>query len=108
MVDKIQNTSGVGPIQGPGSKQQSAAEVGGGAAFKALLDRLQDQARELQGASEGQLEATDLASAVDRAHSSLQDALSLSDQLLEAYRESVQNTSDAAPAPDDRGGKGGA
>ena len=108
MVDKIQNTSGVGPIQGPGGKQQQASEVGGGAAFKALLDRLQDQARELQGASEGQLEALDLASAVDRAHSSLQDALSLSDQLLEAYRESVQNTSDSGTAGEGRSGRGGA
>lgn len=108
MVDKLQNTSGVGPIQGPGGKQQPAPEAGGGAAFKALLDRLQDQARELQGASEGQLEATDLAGAVDRAHSSLQDALSLSDQLLEAYRESVQGMQDADSSADGRGGRGGA
>lgn len=108
MVDKIQNTSGVGPIQGPGGKQKQAAEAGGGAAFKALLDRLQDQARELQGASEGQLEAMDLASAVDRAHSSLQDALSLSDQLLEAYRESVQNTNADGSSGDSRGEQGGA
>ena len=73
---------------GPGASRKPAAEGMGGTAFKALLDRLQDQARELQGASEARLEATDLAGAVDRAHSSLQDALSLSDQLLEAYRES--------------------
>ncbi|MCA8980858.1 MAG: hypothetical protein H6831_11740 [Planctomycetes bacterium] len=100
MVDKIQNTNGVGPIQGPGSQQRPASEATGGAAFKALLDRLQDQARELQGASEGKLEALDLASAVDRAHSSLQDALSLGDQLLEAYRESVQNPQDADATAD--------
>jgi flagellar hook-basal body complex protein FliE len=107
MVDNIQNTGGVGPIQGPGASQKPASESTGGAAFKALLDRLQDQARELQGASESPLEATDLAGAVDRAHSSLQDALSLSDQLLEAYRETVQHASEADSKARD-GSEGGA
>ena len=97
MVDNIQNTGGVGPIKGPGASQKPASEGTGGPAFKALLDRLQDQARELQGASEAPLEATDLAGAVDRAHSSLKDALSLSDQLIEAYRETVQQANEADP-----------
>lgn len=104
MVDKIQSAGGVGPVQGPGSKQSTASDATGGAAFKALLDRLQAQARELQGASESQLEAQDLAGAVDRAHNSLRDALSLSDQLLEAYRETVQNSQESDSGGGAQGG----
>jgi len=102
MVDNIPITGGVSPVQGPGGTPKPVTDGTSGAAFKALLDRLQTEARDLQGASEGELEASDLAGAVDRAHSSLKDALSLSDQLLEAYRETVQSQAeDASPKKDE-------
>ncbi len=87
------------PIQRPGAA--SAASVGAanskakpaegqqsaGPAFQALLEKLQQQARSLQQESETVAKPDELSGAVDRAHDSLKDALSLSDSLLEAYRE---------------------
>jgi len=61
-----------------------------GLAFRALLDQLADRARELEHTSTKPVDARDLAGAVEQAHGSLQDALHLSAQLLEAYRANVQ------------------
>lgn len=58
----------------------------GGPAFQALLEQLGAQAAGLRAAGEGDLEPQDLAGAVDQARASLEDAISLGDQLLEAYR----------------------
>ncbi len=60
-----------------------------GAAFQALIEELETKARQLASESEKISGPTDLAQAVDHAHSSLQDALLLSDRLLEAYRASL-------------------
>lgn len=106
MVQESNALNGVGPIQGPGEAKRSQSDPANGAAFQALLDQLQAQARDLRGAGEAELGADDLAGAVDRAHSSLRDALSLSDQLLEAYRESVQSARAADPASDGAAGDG--
>lgn len=79
------------PIQGlrPASEPARPAEgvqSQGGAQFRALLDRLQREAASLQQNS-GELEdPAALAGAVDQAGSTLSDARSLGDQLLEAYR----------------------
>jgi hypothetical protein len=72
-------------------------EANEGPAFKALLDKLQQQARSLQAESETIARPEELSGAVDRARSSLDDALSLSDQLLEAFRETMHN--DGAEGP---------
>ena len=101
MVEELRGAGGAQPVGGPSEAQGVKQSADGGAAFKALLDRLQDQARDLQGASQADLDPSDLAGAVDRAHDSLRDALSLSDQLLEAYRETVQNTPEAEPGTED-------
>ena len=57
-----------------------------GAAFRALIEQLADRARELEKTSAKPVDATELAGAVEEAHDSLRDALSLSAQLIEAYR----------------------
>lgn len=104
MVDKL-------PIQGRLSSHETGAaqpskplapgktEPQGGPAFRALLDKLQAEARDLQRESETVEAAADLSDAVERARSSLGEALTLGDQLLEAYREAKQRGDQPAAAP---------
>ena len=61
-----------------------------GPAFEVLLEKLEQRARELRDDSGNVENPAQLAGAVDRARASLEDALTLSDQLLEAYRQSLQ------------------
>ena len=63
-----------------------------GAAFRALLERLEERTRELEEQSQSVKDASGLAGAVDTARASLEEAVSLSDQLLEAYREARQQS----------------
>lgn len=80
----------VGPL-GPGSNAPGEKVQGkGGPAFQALLDKLQAKSRSLSQDSEKLEKPEQLSGAVDRARSTLNDALSLSDQLLEAYRQAAQ------------------
>ncbi len=72
----------------------AAAPASSGSSFKALLDGLVDRAQELDRAAQGLHEPAELAGAVATARASLEDALSLRDQLLAAYRESVQRGED--------------
>lgn len=72
-----------------GAKASSATNPAAGAAFQALIDELEAQARQLAADSQSVAGPTELAAAVDRAHTSLADALSLSERLLEAYRASL-------------------
>jgi hypothetical protein len=69
-----------------------------GAAFKALLEQLAERARELEKTSTKPVDASGLAGAVEEAHGSLQDALTLSSQLIEAYRANVQTGAKPATA----------
>ena len=88
------------PIRGlPGSEHVSGATgapkpqanpAASGPAFEVLLEKLEQRARELRDDSGSVENPTELAGAVDRARASLEDALTLSDQLLEAYRQSQQ------------------
>lgn len=64
-----------------------------GVAFKALLERLELDAHALERDSQRVQDPKALAGAVDRAHASLQDVLSIGDQLLEAYREALARQS---------------
>lgn len=91
----IQGPTRTGPVR-PGA--QPAAQPGtgeGGVAFRALLDELEAKARELQQKSQALQGPADLAGAVQGAKASLDDALSIRDRLLEAYREARQQ--DGAP-----------
>ncbi len=100
MVDNspLGGPGGNSPIQRPelSAPKKAGAERSqdpqqGGPAFQALLDRLQQQARSLQHDGETLESPEQLPDAVDRAQASLEDALSLSNRLLEAYREATQH-----------------
>ncbi len=67
-----------------------------GPAFHVLLERLQARAQELGKTSADVNDPERLAGAVDTARASLEDALSLSDRILEAYREAQQQTDPSA------------
>jgi|GEM_PF-5095168 len=56
--------------------------------FRALLERLREQAASLQRATEKPLNAGELSGAVQEAGASLQGALSIAEGLMEAYRAS--------------------
>ncbi len=62
-----------------------------GAAFKALLEKLEEGNRRMAAAAAGVESPGDLAGAVSDAGRSVQQALDLGDELLEAYRASQQN-----------------
>ena len=81
---------GVGRTPNAGARPET--NKSGGVAFKALLERLQAQAAEREQSSRTVDGAAELSSAVDVARASLDDAMSLSDQLLEAYRHSKHLT----------------
>lgn len=79
----------IAPASLGSATRSRSAEESGGVAFRALLERLEQDARTLEHDAKHIEGATALAGAVDRAHASLQDALSLGDQLLEAYRQAL-------------------
>lgn len=75
--------------QTPASQPQRPAQPSG-PAFQALLERIQNQAKEIKESSKTTGDAASLNKAVGLARASLDDALSLSDSLLEAFREAQQ------------------
>lgn len=73
--------------EGGAAKRPTAAPgAGGSPAFHVLLERLQRQAAELEQASLAADDPARLAGAVDTARASLEEAQSLGERLLEAYR----------------------
>jgi len=92
--DSLRGTEGALPSSS--SKAQGAGKSSDSAAFRVLLDKLQAQARELEEKSQAVEAPEHLAEAVDMARASLDDALSLSDQLLERFREAELNGPAAA------------
>ena len=66
--------------------------------FRALLERLRDQAASLERATSGQIRADELSGAVQNAGESLQGALSIAEGLLEAYRSSRVEAAGVSPA----------
>jgi flagellar hook-basal body complex protein FliE len=91
VVDNIQANSNASRLAPAGAKttNPNPGPAAAGAAFQALLERLETNARELEAQSQSIESPQDLTGAVDRAHASLQDVLSLSDRLVEAYREAL-------------------
>lgn len=73
----------------PAAKGARTADASGGVAFKALLERLEQDARSLESQTKTVEDPAALADVTRRAHASLQDALSIGDQLLEAYRQAL-------------------
>ncbi len=76
-------TRGVGPV----SAGEQRTEAAGGPQFQALLDKIETHARDLADQSRAVEKPEQLAGAVDSARESLEDVLSLKDQLLEAYQQ---------------------
>ena len=79
------------PIRGAGAGAPAAApnKTAGGEdalAFKALLDQLEGRTRDLEQRSRKDLSQDELAGAVEQAKASLEQMLSLQDQVLEAWR----------------------
>ncbi len=66
-----------------------------GVVFKALLEKLEERARALEETTKTVDDATNLAGAVEGARASLEDALSLGEELLESYRQSRHQSSDS-------------
>tara|TARA_R110002126_G_scaffold67964_4_gene171877 strand:- start:9789 stop:10094 length:306 start_codon:yes stop_codon:yes gene_type:complete len=92
-------TAGTSGVPNSGANASSKTSSSGGPAFHALLEKLEGHTRDLRSASENLEGPGGLAGAVDRSRASIEDALSLHDQLLEAYRAANQNpdsTSEAA------------
>lgn len=79
------NESPSGPLPAKGA---SRTDSGGAFAFKAMLDQLEQRAQALELESRKDLSKDDLAGAVDNARISLEQMLSLKDQLLEAWQAS--------------------
>ena len=99
MDDRIPIQGGLSPIRGvEPATQKPATAPEAGPAFRALLEKLEHEAQGLRRASEGLEKPEELAGAVDRARATLDDALSLGDRLLEAFRAANQrgNGSEAA------------
>ncbi|MBK7878628.1 MAG: hypothetical protein IPJ77_23465 [Planctomycetes bacterium] len=89
MVDP-KHVSNVTTASAPGAaRTNTPSNTTDGVAFRALLERLERDARALEQDSGRIQDQKDLAGAVDRAHASLQDALTLGDRLIEAYREAL-------------------
>jgi histidinol dehydrogenase len=74
------------------SDQGKAVASSGGAAFQALLERLDTQARELRTEASRVASTDELSQAVDHAHESLKEALQLSEQIVEAWRQNKLNS----------------
>ena len=91
----LSGISKVGQTSTPKSKDDAQVS---GPAFQALLDRIQSQAKEIQESSKTSDDPASLNKAVDLARASLDDALSLGDRLLEAFREAQQQD----PTPGDQ------
>jgi len=78
-------------VEGLGyTKPATDKSVVDGAAFRAVLERLESAAQDLSRRSESLEDAKDLSGAVQDAASSLGDALALRDSVLDAYRSAQQ------------------
>jgi len=99
MDERIPIPGGLSPIRGVDpATQKPATAPEAGPAFRALLEQLKSGAQDLTRASEALEKPEELAGAVDRARATLDDALSLGDQLLEAFRAANQRLSSGEEA----------
>lgn len=85
----IQGPSGPDPNRPPAAEGNTSSSEAG-AAFRAMLDRLSEQAVQLDAESRTVDDAASLSDAVDHARESLEGALELQERLLEAFRQSRQ------------------
>ena len=93
---RIPNAIGAARTNAPAQPTQSPRAPATSAAFHVLIEKLEEQAKELEASTRTVSDAKDLAGAVDRARDSFQEALSLGESLIEAYRQSLHQSSDAS------------
>ncbi len=94
--------SGLDPIQNgaeTASSKKAKKTTPDGPAFRVLLEQLQTKAQELEKTSQRVNDPNLLAGAVDTARTSLEDAVTLSDRILEAFHEARQQA-DVPPGPE--------
>jgi hypothetical protein len=89
------------------SAQTKGAEGAAKPEFQVLLERLQQRALELEVASRDAEAPEHMARAVDSAQASLEEAQTLSDRLLEAFREASHQNGDAEAAQREGGRESG-
>lgn len=77
------------PVQ-PGGRSDGAPREATDVTFQRMLERLQARAEELEVESKSVDDPTRLSGAVEAARASLEDAVSLGEELLEAFREASQ------------------
>ncbi len=80
------------PARGESSSGASSTE------FRALLERLREQAASLERATEKNIRAEELSGAVQEAGASLHGVLSIAEGLMEAYRSSRIHEGASNPA----------
>ena len=80
-----------------GRSTARASSPADGAAFRALLDQLEGRAGALAERSRSEIDAADLPAAVGEARASLDEALQLSNDLLEAWRQSKHQAGTQGP-----------
>lgn len=97
MVDPTHVIRGASAATGASASQGVTKLTGADFQFQSLLERLENDARRLAEQSNDVKDPRSLERAVDSAQASLQDALTLSDRLLEAYRAALVRD-DAAPS----------
>jgi hypothetical protein len=85
-IPNIQTQGTASPKPASGAPVQAQSSTEPPLAFRALLERLRDQARALEQSTSQPMSPRDLPGAVHAAHASLSDALSIADGLVEAYR----------------------
>jgi len=91
------STTSTAPVHSAPASTSNAPTAGSQPAieFRALLERLREQAQNLERSTEKALGASELPGAVKEARESLDGALSLAEGLLEAYRASQMQPQDA-------------
>ncbi|MEM9382349.1 MAG: hypothetical protein AAGB93_20520 [Planctomycetota bacterium] len=90
-------------VNGVGAGQSPSGDTGrigaadndpkAGAAFRALLERLEEKSRALESATDSLDDARHLGDAVQSARASVEEAVLLGGDLLEAYRAAQQRAS---------------
>lgn len=89
---QIHGPSGAEPNRRPSTEGTSGSSESG-AAFRAMLDRLSEQAVQLNAETQSVDDAASLSDAVDHARESLEGALEIQERLLEAFRQTRQQGS---------------
>ena len=93
-IDPRIQSSAEATVEGGARTQQPDAKAG--AAFRAVLERLEEKTRALGEASENLDDPSRLGDAVLSARASVEEAVSLGTELIEAYRASSQRSNHEA------------